>query len=146
MRCSGSVTGIAGDDTDGHIDDIARFVAPHTVVAASAEAAADDHAVLAENLRRLRLASDAAGTSLDVVELPMPPSFSVDGLRCPASYANYYVANECVLVPTFDAASDARALEILSGLHPGRTAVGIPSRDLVLGLGALHCLSQQEPA
>jgi agmatine deiminase len=138
--------GIAGDDTDGHIDDIARFVAPRTVVAAVAPPGADDHAALAENLLRLRNSCDAAGQPLDVVELPMPPPLSIDGLRCPASYANFYVANDCVLVPTFDADTDARALAILAELYPRRTTVGIPSRELVLGLGALHCLSQQEPA
>jgi agmatine deiminase len=139
--------GIEGDDTDGHVDDVARFVAPGTVVAVAEDDAADANcAPLAENLRRLRGMRDAGGKPLAVVELPMPPPLHAEGLRCPASYANFYVANGVVLVPVFGVATDARALAILRELFPGREVLGIPSADLVVGLGALHCVTQQEPA
>jgi len=137
--------GIAGDDTDGHIDDVARFVAPGVVVAARAEAG-PDAPLLAENARRLCEAHDANGERLRVVELPMPPTHRVGGDLCPASYANFYLANGAALVPVFDAPSDARALAVLRELLPDREVVGVPCRHLVLGLGAIHCLSQQEPA
>lgn len=139
--------GIEGDDTDGHVDDVARFVAPATVVAAVCDDTSDpNHAPLAGNLARLRSMRDAAGRRLDVVPLPMPPRLEADGMRFPASYANFYLANGCALVPTFGVAEDARALAILRDLLPGREVVGVASSDLVAGLGALHCLSQQEPA
>ena len=131
--------GIEADDTDGHIDDCARFVAPGVVVAARADTGADQ-AILTENARRLR----AAG--LTVVDLPMPPVHRIDGEACPASYANFYLANGAALVPVFGAASDARALAVLRDTLPGREVIGVPCRTLVLGLGAIHCLSQQEPA
>jgi agmatine deiminase len=131
--------GIEADDTDGHIDDCARFVAPGVVVAARADAGADQ-AILTENARRLR----AAG--LSVIDLPMPPVHRVGGEACPASYANFYLANGAALVPVFGAASDARALSVLRDALPGREVIGLPCRTLVLGLGAIHCLSQQEPA
>jgi agmatine deiminase len=138
--------GIEGDDTDGHVDDVARFVAPGVVVAAEQPDRADpDHAPLAENLTRLRAMRDARGRRLDVVALPMPPRLEAGGARCPASYANFYLANEVVLVPVFDAPQDARALAILRELLPGREVLGIPARTLVVGLGAVHCLTQQEP-
>jgi agmatine deiminase len=131
--------GIEADDTDGHIDDCARFVAPGVVVAARADAGADEP-ILAENRRRLV----AAG--LEVHDLPMPPAHRVGGEPCPASYANFYLANGVALVPTFGAASDERALAVLRDVLPGREVAGVPSATLVLGLGAVHCLSQQEPA
>lgn len=131
--------GIEADDTDGHIDDCCRFVAPGVVVAARADAGADA-AILAENRRRLV----AAG--LEVHDLPMPPVHRVGGEACPASYANFYLANEAALVPVFGAASDERALAVLRDVLPGREVIGVPCRTLVLGLGAIHCLSQQEPA
>ncbi len=138
--------GIEGDDTDGHVDDVARFVDATTVVAAVCDDASDpNHAPLAENLRRLRSMSDAAGRPLTVVELPMPPRLEHGGERSPASYANFLLANDCALVPVFHEAQDARALAILRELLPARAVVGVPSRELVKGLGALHCLSQQEP-
>jgi agmatine deiminase len=131
--------GIAADDTDGHIDDCARFVAPGVVVAARADAG-PDAPILAENRRRLV----AAG--LEVHDLPMPPEHRVGGEACPASYANFLLANGTALVPVFGAAEDARALAVLRDVLPGREVIGVPSRMLVLGLGAVHCLSQQEPA
>jgi agmatine deiminase len=139
--------GIAGDDTDGHVDDIARFVDAGTVVAAVSDDASDPNAApLAENLRRLRAMRDQDGKPLGVVPLPMPPAHRIDGQLCPASYANFYLANAVALVPTFGVPADARALAVLRELLPGREVVGIPSRHLVQGLGSVHCLSQQEPA
>jgi agmatine deiminase len=138
--------GIAGDDTDGHVDDIARFVDGSTVVAVVEPDAADpNHAPLAANLRRLRAMRDQDGKPLAVVELPMPPEHVVAGQRCPASYANFYLANGCALVPTFGAPQDERALAVLREVLPGRDVIAVACGDLVLGLGAIHCLSQQEP-
>ncbi|MGH0032721.1 MAG: agmatine deiminase family protein [Myxococcota bacterium] len=137
--------GISGDDTDGHVDDVARFATRTTVVAVRAEPDHADHAVLAANLARLRAARSADGRPLDVVELPVPPQHRRAGLCCPASYANFYLANGVALVPTFDAPSDARALAALREIWPDREVTGIPCQTLVLGLGAVHCLSQQEP-
>jgi agmatine deiminase len=139
--------GIEGDDTDGHVDDIARFVAPGVVVAAVCDDPSDaNHAPLAENLRRLRGMNDARGAALTVVELPMPPRLALGGQRSPASHANFYLANGVALVPVFGGASDARALAILRDLLPGRDVIGIPSAELVSGFGAVHCVTQQEPA
>lgn len=139
--------GIEGDDTDGHVDDIARFVAPGTVVAAAEPDAADPNAApLAENLRRLRGMRDAEGMPLAVAELPMPPRLESDGERCPASYANFYLANDVALVPVFGASSDARALAVLREVLADREVVGIPAADLVVGLGAIHCVTQQQPS
>ncbi len=134
--------GIAGDDTHGHIDDAARFVGPETVVAAVEPDPADpNHVPLAENLDRLR-----ARPGLRVVELPMPRPLFFDGRRVPASYANFYIANQVVLVPTFHDPQDRVALSLLAELFPGRDVIGIHSVDLVWGLGTIHCLTQQEPA
>jgi agmatine deiminase len=139
--------GIEGDDTDGHVDDLCRFVDPATVVAAEEGDPRDpNHAPLAENLRRLRGMCDQDGKPLAVATLPMPPPLRIAGLRCPASYANFYLANGVALVPVFEAPSDARALAVLRELLPGREVVPIPARELVVGLGAVHCLTQQEPA
>ena len=139
--------GIVGDDTDGHVDDLTRFVDAGSVVTAVEPDASDpNHAPLAENLRRLRSMRDADGKPLAVATLPMPPPRVVDGQRCPASYANFYLANGVALVPVFGAPSDARALDVLRECLPGRQLVGIPAGDLVFGLGAVHCLTQQEPA
>ncbi|CAG0959373.1 agmatine deiminase [Myxococcaceae bacterium] len=139
--------GIEGDDTDGHIDDLARFVDPHTVVTVIEPEVSDpNHAALEENLRRLRSMRDQDGKRLAVATLPMPPPLVVDGQRCPASYANFYLANGVALVPVFSAPSDERALAILRELLPGREVVAIPCSDLVYGLGAVHCMTQQEPA
>ena len=137
--------GIAGDDTHGHIDDVARFVGPTTVVAAAEPDPADEnHAPLADNLRRLQ-AVRVGGRLLTVVPLPMPRPLRFDGRRLPATYLNFYVANRLVLVPTFNDPADRVALELLAGLFPGRDVVGVHAVDLVLGLGTLHCLTLQEP-
>jgi agmatine deiminase len=137
---------VEGDDTDGHVDDLARFVAPGRVVACSESDPSDpNRAPLEENLRRLREARDAAGRRLEVAELPMPPPLHYRGLRCPASYANFYLANGAALVPVFGAPSDERALAVLRELLSGRDVVPVPARSLVVGLGAVHCLTQQEP-
>ncbi len=138
--------GIAGDDTDGHVDDLARFVGETCVVAAREPDDRDpNHGPLEENWRRLGELREARGRRLERVALPMPPPVIVDGVRCPASYANFYLANGTALVPVFDEPSDARALAILGELLAGREIAPIPARALVLGLGACHCLTQQEP-
>jgi agmatine deiminase len=138
--------GIDGDDTHGHVDDLARFVDPRTVVTV-VEPRADDpnHEPLQENLQRLRAARDQDGQSLNVVELPMPRPVVFDGLRLPASYANFYIANGTVLLPTFNDPADRIALNTLAQAFPDREVVGVYCGDLVLGLGTLHCLSQQQP-
>ena len=138
--------GIAGDDTDGHIDDVARFVAERTVVTVVESDPHDvNYAVLQENLRRLRTLT-VAGRSLDVVELPMPPAVFHDGERCPASYANFYVTNDAVLMPGYDRTTDERAAAILAEHFPTRRIEVIDCTDLIWGLGAFHCLTQQVPA
>ena len=139
--------GIAGDDTDGHIDDITRFVDPSTVVTVVENDAGDPNfAALRDNRQRLRTMTDTDGKPLSVVELPMPPRLHVAGEPLPASYANFYLADGVALVPTFACPSDDRALGVLRELWPDRRVVGIDCRDLVLGLGAIHCLTQSEPA
>jgi agmatine deiminase len=138
--------GIEGDDTHGHVDDLARFVGPRTVVTV-VEPRADDpnHDPLRENLERLRGARDQDGEPLQVVELPMPRPVVFKGQRLPASYANFYIANGTVLVPTFNDPADRVALNALAQLFPDREVVGVHCGDLVLGLGTMHCLSQQQP-
>lgn len=140
--------GIAGDDTDGHIDDIVRFVAEDTVVAAVERDPRDDnYGPLQRNLERLHGMRLAEGRPLRVVELPMPrPVIHVDGERLPASYANFYIANRVVLVPVFNDPADAEALAVLTRCFPDRELVPIDCRRLVAGLGAFHCLTQQVPA
>lgn len=138
--------GIHGDDTHGHVDDLARFVGPSTIVTVVENDPADaNYAPLQENLERLRGYTDMAGRKLEIVPLPMPRAVMYAGQRLPASYANFYIANGIVLVPTFNDPRDRTALEILAELFPEREVVGIHSVDLVWGLGTLHCLSQQEP-
>jgi agmatine deiminase len=139
--------GIAGDDTHGHVDDLARFVRPDTVVVA-AEANREDanYPALKENLRLLRQATNVDGSPLRVVTLPMPDPVIFDGQRLPASYANFYVANGLVLVPVFNDQKDRYALQTLARLMPEREIVPIYCRDLVLGLGTLHCMTQQQPS
>lgn len=139
-------SGCAGDDTHGHIDDIARFVAPGKVVLAYEEDPADsNHEPSVENYRRLNEARDARGRSLDVVKLPMPRPVWFGEERLPASYANFYIANTVVLVPTFNDVADRAALDTLARLFPTRKVIGIHALDLVLGQGTLHCLTQQQP-
>jgi agmatine deiminase len=140
-------SGIAGDDTHGHVDDITRFVAPDTVVTA-VESDPDDpnYEPLRENIRRLREATNQDGRSLSIVELPMPSPVIFEGRRLPASYGNFYIANGLVLVPVFNDPNDRVALEILADLFPDRDIVGIYSGDLIWGFGAMHCMTQQQPA
>jgi agmatine deiminase len=138
--------GCEGDDTHGHIDDVARFVAPDVVVLAYEPDPADpNHARCEDNLRRLELAGGNEG-AFRIVTLPFPRPVSVDGQRLPASYANFYVANGVVLVPTFNDVHDREALGTVAEVFPGREVIGIHAVDLVLGLGTLHCLTQQIPS
>jgi agmatine deiminase len=133
--------GIAGDDTHGHVDDVARFVTPDTVVVASEPDRADpNYEPLRENLAILRQ------LPLRVVKLPMPAPLIFAGRRLPASYANFYIANDLVLVPTFNDPNDRIALNTLARLFPGREVTGINAVELVWGLGTLHCMTQQQPA
>ena len=139
--------GIVGDDTHGHVDDLARFVTPRTVVTVVEKNSDDDnYELLQVNLDRLRGATDAHGRKLEVVPLPMPRPVVFDGVRLPASYANFYSANGVVIVPTFNGPADRVARGTLAELFPGREVVGIHCVDLVWGLGTLHCMTQQEPA
>jgi agmatine deiminase len=139
--------GIAGDDTDGHVDDLARFVSASTIVTVVEEDIDDvNYAALQDNLRRLRLARDQHGHLFKVVKLPMPRRLEHQGQRLPASYANFYIANSIVLVPTYRDPNDAKALEILRQEFPHRKVIGIDSTELIWGLGSFHCISQQEPA
>ncbi|HYP91247.1 MAG TPA: agmatine deiminase family protein [Polyangiaceae bacterium] len=138
--------GIAGDDTAGHIDDFCRFVAPGKIVLAAEQNRKDaNYAPLAEARERLENARDAQGRRVEVISLPMPEPVVFDGQRLPASYANFYVGNAVVLVPTFNDPADAAALGVLAELFPKRRVVGIYSKDFVLGLGTIHCSTQQEP-
>ncbi len=139
--------GIAGDDTHGHIDDIARFASPDTVVTAVESNRTDEnYAPLQANLRRLRGMSNQRGRPLNIVELPMPAPVIFRGRRLPASYANFYIANRLVLVPVFNDRNDRLALNILADLFPGRDIVPIYCGDLIWGLGAIHCMTMQQPA
>jgi agmatine deiminase len=139
--------GIVGDDTDGHVDDLTRFVNRTTVVTVVEDDPADEnYAPLQENLARLRAMRTEDGTPLEVIALPMPRPMEHDGQRLPASYANFYIANGVVLLPTYDPARDEVALETLQRCFPTRRVIGIDCTDLVWGLGAFHCVSQQWPA
>ncbi|MBI4470715.1 MAG: agmatine deiminase family protein [Acidobacteria bacterium] len=139
--------GIAGDDTHGHIDDICRFVSPGTVVACLEKNPHDDnYRPLLENRERLEGMRLEDGSRIEVVDLPMPAPLYFDGRRLPASYANFYIANDAVLVPTFNDSNDRIALGTLAELNPHRPVVGIHAVDLVWGLGTIHCLTQQQPA
>ncbi|MDX2287106.1 MAG: agmatine deiminase family protein [Bacteroidia bacterium] len=139
--------GIVGDDTDGHIDDLTRFVDPETVVTV-VESNPDDenYEVLQENLDLLRGFTLENGHPLRIIELPMPDPVWYEGQRLPASYANFYIANGLVVVPVYRCPQDGLALEILASCFPDRRVVGLDSTDLIWGLGSFHCLSQQEPA
>ena len=139
--------GIEGDDTDGHVDDLTRFVDESTVVTAVEEDPRDtNYAPLRDNLERLRRMTDQDGRQLRVMPLPMPPAMYHDGQRLPASYANFYVANGVVLMPAYHPGSDEPARAALQHCFPNRRVVPIDSRDLVWGLGSFHCVTQQWPA
>jgi agmatine deiminase len=139
--------GCVGDDTHGHVDDVARFVAPGVIVLAYEEDRADDenHRRSVDNMRRLELAGASNG-ALKVVKLPYPRAVTMNGDRLPASYANFYVANGVVLVPTFNDGNDRITLNALAELFPDRDVIGVHAVDLVWGFGTLHCLTQQQPA
>jgi len=139
--------GCVGDDTHGHVDDVARFASPGVVLLAHEEDPADEnHRRSLDNLERLRRAKDARGRQLDVRTLPYPRAVMMDGVRLPASYANFYIANGVVIVPTFNDRNDRVALGVIAECFPGREVVGVHSLDLVWGLGTLHCLTQQQPS
>ena len=139
--------GIVGDDTDGHIDDITRFVGTHKVVTVVEENHNDEnYELLQENLSALKAMRLLDGKQLDIVELPMPSALVVDDQRLPASYANFYIGNEAVIVPTYRDKNDDKALGILTQCFPDRKVIGLDSTDIIWGLGSFHCLSQQEPA
>jgi agmatine deiminase len=138
--------GIVGDDTDGHVDDMARFVNETTVVIAVEDNPADEnYEALQENYERLKQYTDLDGNPLNVVMLPMPSPVLYDGVRLPASYANFYIANTVVLVPTYRCPQDKSALEIIKRFFPDRRVVGLDCTDLVWGLGAIHCITHEEP-
>jgi agmatine deiminase len=139
--------GIVGDDTHGHVDDIARFVGPNTILAAVEENRRDpNYSILQQNLKRLEKMTDTDGKALDIVALPMPTPIVYKGQRVPASYANFYIANRQVLVPTFNDLNDLKALNVIQRVLPKRTVVPIYCGDLIWGLGAIHCMTQQEPS
>lgn len=139
--------GIVGDDTDGHIDDITRFVNEDTVVTVMESDRTDEnYTLLKENRKLLDKMKLENGKSINVVELPMPAAVIYEDMRLPASYGNFYIANNYVIVPTFEDKNDDRALDILQQCFPDRKVVGLNSVDIIWGLGSFHCLSQQEPA
>ncbi|MCS6809178.1 MAG: agmatine deiminase family protein [Bacteroidota bacterium] len=139
--------GIVGDDTHGHVDDICRFINPTTVVLAQEDNPYDaNYRILEENRERLEGMYLESGSKINVVPLPMPAPLTFNGVRLPASYANFYVGNHVVLVPTFNDPNDRKALGILAELFPHRIVLGIHAVDLVWGLGTLHCLTREEPA
>jgi agmatine deiminase len=140
-------SGIAGDDTHGHVDDLTRFVAADTVVTVVESDPNDpNYEPLRENIRRLRSATNQDGKPLAIIELPMPAPVIFEGRRLPASYANFYIANGVVLVPVFNDPNDRFALDIVADLFPGRKVIGIYCGDLVWGFGTIHCMTQQQPA
>lgn len=139
--------GIIGDDTDGHIDDTVRFVNEDTVITVVEPNKEDEnHALLAHNLRQLKRMRLLNGKQLNIVELPMPEEVQYEDQRLPASYANFYIANESVIVPTFRSDRDDKALSIIQECFPTRRVIGIDSTEIIWGLGSFHCLSQQEPS
>ncbi len=139
--------GIFGDDTHGHVDDLARFVSRDTVVTMVEHDPKDvNHSPLRANLRRLQSARDQNGKQLTVVELPMPQPVIFESRRLPASYANFYIANRLVLAPVFNRPNDRLALNTLAHLFPTREIVPIYSGDFIWGLGAMHCMTQQQPS
>jgi len=139
--------GIVGDDTDGHIDDLTRFVNEDTVVTIVESNKQDEnYDLLQENLKELKTLRLENGKQMNIVELPMPSALVYEGMRLPASYANFYISNNYVVVPTFRDKNDDRALNILQQCFSNRTVIGLDSTDIIWGLGSFHCLSQQEPA
>lgn len=139
--------GIVGDDTDGHIDDISRFVNPTTIVTTVEEDPEDEnYKPLQENLELLKTFTDQDGKPFNIVTIPMPPAVVYEDQRLPASYANFYIANNVVLVPTYRHENDARAIETLQKLFPTRRVQGIDCVELIWGLGAIHCVSHEEPS
>jgi len=139
--------GIVGDDTDGHIDDLARFVGPNTIACIIESNSRDDnYAFLQDNYERLQSARDQNGNRMEIATLPSPAPIFYEGARLPASYANFYIANEIVLVPIFDDPMDPVALGTLQDLFPRRKVIGLRCNEVVAGLGAIHCVTQQEPA
>ncbi|MGA3059377.1 MAG: agmatine deiminase family protein [Candidatus Bathyarchaeia archaeon] len=137
--------GIAGDDTDGHVDDLARFVDPTTVVCAYEEGNDENAVSLRKNYEILCQSTDQDGKKLKIVKIPMPGNIECNKKRLPASYTNFYISNKIVLVPTFESEKDKAALSILQELFPKRKVVGINCVDLICGFGAIHCISQQQP-
>ena len=139
--------GILGDDTDGHVDDTARFVNKNTILCAVEKNVGDgNYEILKTNFELLKNAKDQDGNNLEVIELPMPRKIEIPERRLPASYANFYIGNAAVLVPTFNDKNDEKAMSIVAGFFPGREIVGIPSEALVYGYGGIHCVTQQQPA
>jgi agmatine deiminase len=139
--------GVVGDDTDGHIDDTVRFVNENTVLTVVEENPADEnYDLLRHNLKQLKVMRLPNGQALNIIELPMPDAVVYDDQRLPASYANFYIANTSVIVPTFRCAKDEKALQIIQSCFPTRKVIGIDSTEIIWGLGSFHCLSQQEPA
>jgi agmatine deiminase len=140
-------SGVVGDDTHGHVDDITRFVSPDTVVTCvDADPKSENYEALRENIRRLRDATTEDGKPLATIDLPMPAPVCFEGRRLPASYANFYIANGLVLVPVFNDPNDRVALDILADIFPNRDIVPIYCGDLIWGFGAIHCMTQQQPA
>jgi len=138
--------GIDGDDTNGHIDDITRFVNKDTVVTVVEPNKKDfNHKPLLDNLKLLKNTRLLDGKQLNIVELPMPQPLYINNQRVPASYANFYIANDSVIVPLFECSTDQIAIDILSKCFTDRKVIGIDSTDIIWGLGSFHCLSQQEP-
>lgn len=139
--------GIVGDDTDGHIDDTVRFVNEDTVLTVVETNRSDEnYSLLQHNLHQLKTMRLLSGKQLNIVEIPMPEPLSYEGQRLPCSYANFYIANNSVIVPVFNSKNDERALQLIEECFPGRKVMGIDSTDIIWGLGSFHCLSQQEPA
>ena len=140
--------GLKDDDTDGHVDNLAAFVRPGVVMALTTGDTADDnHAVLADNLTRLRAATDAAGNALEIIEVEQPRRrLGKDGLRMALSYINFYIANEAVIMPVFEDPQDNRVTDLFSKAFPDREIVQVPASDIVYGGGGIHCITQQQPA
>ncbi|MDX2191579.1 MAG: agmatine deiminase family protein [Bacteroidota bacterium] len=138
--------GIVGDDTDGHIDDITRFTNPSTLITVMEDDRSDEnYEILKNNLELLKTFKDQDGKFFEIETLPMPKAITVDGIRLPASYANFLITNDAVLVPIFEDKNDEKALQIIQNAFPDRKVIGIVCKNIVWGLGTIHCLSQQEP-